>query len=619
MKLAMLPTICSLPDEILLTSIASDHLSQKEKYRLFALCKTWLPLLKEIRTFSFRTTRNESAARFLTDITYRNTIMKMLGYEEVDSITEVKRRKFYYQLHPWHGSVDLEFISQYGACIEYIYIDYRDGEEIKMNVFREIKRDKLFEKYPHLMKKFLSLSYTTVDLCSVNELYKLHRLRVNEQHEIENLDELNDKSYFANHPQEVASRKDEIHKTKSLNELQGIELVQFNASGNSKLRGCYGSKLRRIIFINNNETIENGRMEGIQTVEFHRCDDLAIGDLANLVNAKSIVLNKCVIPKSLKLPRFNNNLRIKLSYLNCEYLNLEVLKSVCEVKFEYCKSPRDISCLSDVERLTIIKCGGIDLYPTPSKHNQYWQLNDLSISNLFGYENLESLELHRCREVTDISMLDNIKHLDVCMCEAIQSFPMPSGRKDQSWKYYGLKIRDLTGYNKLYSFSLCSCANVTDVSMLQNMNYLHLQNCEGLFHIEGIENVSEFSIFSDRKVEFDIKNLKNIYHLNLSIRTEVTLADIHNVRKISFDNIIINKEVLNVIKQAKILTLKSCKGIIDVSMLDSVEELSIIDCENIVGYEGLNNLYGRIKPETLMSPRSKWFYNIEDEQPLDGR
>lgn len=76
--------ILDLPDEVLLTLIVSVHLTQREQYRFLALCKAWLPLLKDIRTYHVRD------VEFFMDneTTDRQEIMCALGYgDSIDVMT----------------------------------------------------------------------------------------------------------------------------------------------------------------------------------------------------------------------------------------------------------------------------------------------------------------------------------------------------------------------------------------------------------------------------------------------------------------------------------------------------------------------------------------------------
>lgn len=240
----------------------------------------------------------------------------------------------------------------------------------------------------------------------------------------------------------------------------------------------------------------------------------------------------------------------KVNLTQCHTIcDLSALRGIPEVKLYRCNQVVDIAPLSRAILVMIILCPKIvDFTPLQSVSEvALWDLEQLQDVSCFHRVQTWRLQLDSCRNVQDISMLTDMRVLQISRCPRIQRYPQPSGIQKQAWNFVRQDICDLTGFERLYKCSFENCRKLVDVSSLSNMHSVGISQCNNLTDISPLANV-------------------------------------------------------------KILTLIYCHGIRDVSMLGNVEVLNLKGCKNISSIEGLHNLHGKGVPEAFRSDRSKWFF-----------
>ena len=157
-----------LPAEIWINSI-SIHLNRIEQHRLFSSSKHFLPILHTIRYFILN---NRNWDRFVKKADYRELVLQLIGCTEEHII---HRRLV---LEDYRISAD--FIPVLSEYVQY---------------FQTIKGEIAYPQYMELLNRFASIPPNLLQpileiKLSIADLYKLHRLFINEQHEVMNLYEL---------------------------------------------------------------------------------------------------------------------------------------------------------------------------------------------------------------------------------------------------------------------------------------------------------------------------------------------------------------------------------------------------------------------------------------------
>ena len=166
-----------------------------------------------------------------------------------------------------------------------------------------------------------------------------------------------------------------------------------------------------------------------------------------------------------------------------------------------------------IQQLKIHNCPNIHYYPQPLGSNQRWKFDTYCCNfGLNGYGILLSLDLSHSPQVTDLSMLGNVKYLRVSSCFNVKRFPIPI-KNDQEWSFEDCKISDLTGYSKLHSLKLKNCGMVVDVSPLCDIHTLELINCKNITNIDMLTKVKILTIENCSNIK-DVGMLRDVEELH---------------------------------------------------------------------------------------------------------
>lgn len=401
----------------------------------------------------------------------------------------------------------------------------------------------------------------TMITLSIDHIYKLHRLIINEQNKIINIHDLDDDKYFCNR------RQDSEDINKPLIYLKGITGLTWKSSEQCEVEISFNEQLKSIQLC---AKVPLLLLKGIPSIIFHGPMIMEDTDLFMLDKAKSISCYQCTLPDismltniqqltlsatNLSEPTSGFMYLQSVSLLKLDIKDISAFSSAQSVHIHACHQITDIRRLSNVKCLEIIECDGILYFPTPSGLNQTWLFNSVLLQDehVKEFASLLTLTVDNCQQLTNLSMLGNIKQLTICNCPSIVTYPISSGRVGQAWTLIEQAISDLTGFNCLHQLNLLHCPEVYDLAPLSTIHTLQIINCN--------------------KVQ-DVRALAKV----------------------------------------KLLHLEKCYELRDVSMLHEVEELRLTDCNNVESIEGLNNCFGKAAPIVHMSNRSKLFYNIDSFQ-----
>ena len=100
-----------------------------------------------------------------------------------------------------------------------------------------------------------------------------------------------------------------------------------------------------------------------------------------------------------------------------------------------------------------------------------------SIKDVSALDNLDTLILRSCYGLTDISMLNNVRILNLSFCININKL---FTYKKVDWNCYELYL---------------SYTNISDVSMFKNIKKLYLAGCSFIHDISMLKNIEKLNIY----------------------------------------------------------------------------------------------------------------------------
>lgn len=419
----------------LLTQVICSYLKKNECYRFFSLCSDTSSLLSKIRTI---TLHGKTWKRFRDKEAYRARVLNILGYATIKQDHDPSnggctQRKLKVSLYnpTILTDEDTAMFMKYGQLIQSFYIktDPQNDNTPSLQL--------IYNLHSHLKptSNFACVSLRPLDL------YKLHRLIINEQHEIVNLHVLSP---------DYDPVIDDKHRP--LSELRGIKLIRrMNDEEEITLLIQHGATLETFqppLVFNKITILPHERF-------FTCCKGLHRLSVTTHVSHLKHVTLAC-----------------------CNFItDVSCLAHLQRVDLYQLHELLDISALGNVIELNVIECSKIERFPIPLMHqHQKWCFERVNIVDLAGYGRLRGLNLRKCDVVIDTSMIGAVRELHVYDCENIVHFPKPTGRY-QSWSFGSCNIADVSGFETLISLSLWSCPNITDNSMLGAVKILDIDTC----------------------------------------------------------------------------------------------------------------------------------------------
>jgi hypothetical protein len=108
--------------------------------------------------------------------------------------------------------------------------------------------------------------------------------------------------------------------------------------------------------------------------------------------------------------------------------------------------------------------------------------------DVFSFQNVESVCIDSCYEITNLQALRNVPYLSLSGCDRIEDFSSLGSQRYLAIQYSKtLKDSDAERFRNVVSLSLQSCANMTKFSSGSMNRIVNIENCKNLreVHLEG--------------------------------------------------------------------------------------------------------------------------------------
>lgn len=154
--------------------------------------------------------------------------------------------------------------------------------------------------------------------------------------------------------------------------------------------------------------------------------------------------------------------------------------------------------------------------------------------DLHGFVTLYSLFLDDIEGISDIGILNHIKCISIRNCPNIVVFPMPTTELQQTWSFDNCDINEymLESFNNFYNLQLVNSQKLLQISRLEYLHYLEIDDCSNLTNITCLRNINCLVINCCDELK-TISNLTSIEQLKIysckRLNKIHSLVNIHTV------------------------------------------------------------------------------------------
>ena len=187
-----------------------------------------------------------------------------------------------------------------------------------------------------------------------------------------------------------------------------------------------------------------------------------------------------------------------LNYYTDDEFRSSVLSTIINPYYQlsldlsYCDIVVDVSNLNNLNSLNLSGCKKIIDF-TPLTNIQNLNLSDTNVRFTDNFENINTLILNRCINISDVSKLGSVKKLSLEHCH---------------------NLSDVSALGNVEELSLLNCHGLYDVSSLINNHILILKRCH---NVSDFTNISKSKVLHTLDISYcninDINIFKNIPEL----------------------------------------------------------------------------------------------------------
>lgn len=258
----------------------------------------------------------------------------------------------------------------------------------------------------------------------------------------------------------------------------------------------------------------------------------------------NLIHNEIIIKNINKLIKYYNDL-YKISYINLLYkidsynypkpLNELVVNSWYPLYFKSIKHKFVDHWMDKYDN--ILKCFTVDFYNQKDSEvniDQYKKAYYINLSYSYNIQdvhmlnNLHTIILNRCSSIKDVSMLCNVKYLDISYTNVIDVSMLG---KLETLILYNTNIEDVSSLGNIKYLDI-SYTRVKDVSMLKNVIYLKM-TALNVININMLTNVKFLNISWCVFIK-NVSNLKNLKILKIDGLLKLDTSMLKNTKIIKF-------------------------------------------------------------------------------------
>jgi hypothetical protein len=256
--------------------------------------------------------------------------------------------------------------------------------------------------------------------------------------------------------------------------------------------------------------------------------------------------------------------------------DVSFFRNLEKVHFQSCPNIVDVSSLENIRELKLIDCNGI--------------------TNVSSLGKVYNLDLSECTNLTDVSALGNVHILNLNWCSRVRNISMLNNVYELH--LCGFEGDDLTGLNNLRKLFLTFAFYVDDISMLKNLIVLNIDQCPGISHFTGLNNLRAIKLGASSELSneatlfkvhsgYEVFSKLNTLHAHRvffeeeeghSINSNFSFKFLRTLRGLKLDYCHFPRFPEMLFVQLKSLHILHCSGLESLPELPDLEELIIREC-----------------------------------------
>jgi flagellar assembly factor FliW len=301
------------------------------------------------------------------------------------------------------------------------------------------------------------------------------------------------------------------------------------------------------------------------------------------------------------------NILEEASFSFVELDNYQHLSHLRSLHIEGIDAITDVSCFQNISRLEIYGCRNVTDV-SPLGNVQKLELMDCQgITDVSALGGVYDLNLSFCFNVYDVSALGNVHILNLTCCYQVTDL----SRLTNVYEFHFAEFQGdtITGLENTEKLVLEEADDISDITMLQKLKELDVSRCEKITHFQGLDNLTKLTISGNQfkaeggdyneeddsffKVDSGLKvfnNLKELRALGVIFTSEeyesvnfpsfLSLDHLKNVEILSLEMCTISP-IPETFTRLRSLHLKSCIGLEQLGALPALGDLVIASCRDV--------------------------------------
>jgi hypothetical protein len=205
---------------------------------------------------------------------------------------------------------------------------------------------------------------------------------------------------------------------------------------------------------------------------FHYCAKIPMFANRPVIDVGTLNITEEAVFQYVELTNYQTLARLQsLTIVDCSFItDVSCFRNIAKLHLRYCFSVTDVSSLSDVNELSLNLCHG---------------LTDVSCLG-----KVYNLSLSDCSNVRDVSALGNVHILNLDYCPVFDVSTLKNVYELHLSGFYGDTVSSLQNVVILF---LNDSPDVTDISMLRNVKVLAVERCPGIIRFHGLQNIQDLT------------------------------------------------------------------------------------------------------------------------------
>jgi hypothetical protein len=185
-----------------------------------------------------------------------------------------------------------------------------------------------------------------------------------------------------------------------------------------------------------------------------------------------------------------NNVLREVVFVQAELLNYQALGHLKSISISGMKSPMDLSCFKDADKLELQYCEGV------TDVSCLGNICELNLSGCYGITDVSALgrvyklTLLSCENVKNVSALRNVPVLDISLTGVVDVSALKNVLSFKSSQY----VTEISGLENVEELVLSFSLKVKSLPVCQSLKVLAIQGCPSFTNFTGLEALTDLDV-----------------------------------------------------------------------------------------------------------------------------